>query len=341
VSNSPFASDSVTSAIATLTVVSNPLSLPPFFYEPFDYTNVGAPVSSNTPANWTFGGTGANDLNVANASLSYPGLIASIGNSVTNGGAGLGARRSIGTNISSGTLYFSALFRINDLGYGVWTSAGTAAQVGALTTTNTNTFRLQVMVKSNTPSTYVLGVQKGGTGATTILDTNSHSAGETLFLVGKYDFTVTPNPVTLWINPEASSFGAASDPTNGFVTTTAGIDFNGTNVIDRFNFRQNTAASVPAAMQWDELRVGDSWATVTPKGSTPITPPHFNSANLLSGNRVQLQATGDAGTLVLQASTNLTSWADITNLSSASGSFEFIESTTNSSLRFYRLKASP
>jgi hypothetical protein len=39
--------------------------------------------------------------------------------------------------------------------------------------------------------------------------------------------------------------------------------------IDRFNIRQNTAASVPAAMQWDELRIGTSWASVTPAYVTP------------------------------------------------------------------------
>src|SRR4029079_10468343 len=34
------------------------------FYEPFDYSNIGGPVSVNTPANWATNGAGANDLNV-------------------------------------------------------------------------------------------------------------------------------------------------------------------------------------------------------------------------------------------------------------------------------------
>src|SRR5207253_780499 len=69
---------SVTSAVATLSVVSNSLIL----YEPFDYSNIGASVSSNTPANWAYGGTGANDLNVTSGSLAYAGLAFSLGNSV-------------------------------------------------------------------------------------------------------------------------------------------------------------------------------------------------------------------------------------------------------------------
>src|SRR5262249_48342406 len=91
---------SVTSAPAALVITTNtPGQL--FLYEPFDYPNVGSPVSSNTPANWAYGGTGANDLNVAPGNLSYPGLALSLGNSVTNGGAGLGVRRLLGTAVST------------------------------------------------------------------------------------------------------------------------------------------------------------------------------------------------------------------------------------------------
>src|SRR2546428_5751722 len=71
-------------------------------YEPFDYSNIGGPVSSNTPANWAYGGTGANDLSVVNGSLFYSGLASPLGNSVTNGGAGLGVRRLLGTSVNSG-----------------------------------------------------------------------------------------------------------------------------------------------------------------------------------------------------------------------------------------------
>src|SRR5207248_2770497 len=82
-------------------------------YEPFDYPNIGGPVSSNTPANWSHGGTGTNDLKVAAGNLAYPGLVAGLGNSATNGGAGLAVRRFTGSSVTSGTLFFSTLLRIN------------------------------------------------------------------------------------------------------------------------------------------------------------------------------------------------------------------------------------
>lgn len=245
---------------ATLTVIANNTL---YLYEPFDYANIGSAVTLNNPSNWALNGSGANDLNVAAGNLSYAGLSQSFGNSVTNGGAGLGVRRLFTPSQTNGQVFFSALFQINNLGYGTWN--GGSAQVGALTASDNQTFRLQVMIESNSPSSYIFGVQKSGTGATITFDTtNSHSMGETVFLVGEYDFTTSPNTATLWIDPNASTFGTASPPGAGSLVATDGTD--GAYVIDRFNMRQNTATSVPTAMQWDELRIGASWAAVTPPG---------------------------------------------------------------------------
>ncbi len=331
-------SGSVPSAPATLTVVptNSPGGL--FLYEPFDYTNIGSPVSSNTPANWTYNGSGANDLNVTSGNLSWPGFAASIGNSVTNGGNGLGVRRLFGTNLSSGKIYFSALFRINDLGFGSWT--GQSSQVGALTAPDNTTFRLQVMVKSNSPNGYVIGVQKNGTGATTIFDTTERRAGDAILLVGKYDFTVAANSVTLWINPGATNFSAPSDPITGFISTSTGTDGF---TIDRFNMRQNAAtgsSSVPAAMQWDELRFGLSWAAVTPSawsGNVKIS-----SLTKISSGVFQFAYTnGDGQTYRVFSSTNLIDWQSIgTATQTSPGLFQFTDSNaTNVPYRFYQLRS--
>jgi hypothetical protein len=320
---------SVTSAPpAILTVVSTL----PILYEPFDYPNLGSAVSSNTPSNWTYGGSGTNDFNVTGGSLSYPGLRTSIGNSATNGGVGLGVRRWIGTNVNSGALYFSALFRMNNLGYGTGGWNGVAAQIGGLLSIDNSTFEFQVMVKSNSPSGYIVGVQKGG-GGTPVFDTTEYHANDTLLLIGKYDFSTLPNPATLWINPNSSTFGAALPPATGFISATTGT--NGL-TIDRFNFRQNTATgslSVPAAMQWDELRIGRSWAEV----AQPPRPPRFTLAQFLPDRRIQFQAIGDPGSVAVQVSSNLTEWIDLTNLVSTNGIFDYTQPTPNQPQQFYRL----
>lgn len=328
----------VTSAVAALTISQTNATPELILYEPFDYPNVGGPVSSNTPANWTYGGGGANDLSLVDEDLSYPGLAASIGHSVTNGGAGLGVRRLLGTNISKGKLYFSALFRMNDLGYGAW--SGVSSMAGGLTATDNTSFRLQVLVKSNSPNGYVIGTQKSGSGAVATFETNERHAGDTIFVVGKYDFTVTPNAVTLWVNPSWISFGGP-EPTSGFITSTGGPDGL---VIDRFNMRQNVASgssSVPAAMQWDELRFGFSWASVTP--SAPFYGPPVLTAIRETGDGTFEFIYTNTGSQSYEvfASTNLLQWDYIGGAQEIStNTFQFIDfDAINLDRRFYRLQS--
>jgi hypothetical protein len=323
---------SVTSSIATLSIALPPPP-PPLLYEPFDYSNVGGPVSANTPGNWISSGTGVDDFNITSGNLFHAGLPASIGNSATNGGAGVAIRRLFGQTLNSGTVYFSVLFNL--ISYAGWGSGAVTngAQVCALTSSDNASFRLQVLVKSNTPSTYFIGAQKGGTGSTSIFANTPADLGSTVLLVGKYDFTQTPNPVTLWINPGAGTFGQ-SEPASGALTISTGTDNLG---IDRFNFRQNVltgSSSVPGFMQWDELRIGTNWASVTPPGEKP----QFGTVNLLSGNRLQFQVSADPGILIVEASTNLTNWSEITNLSSSNGVFEYIDPTISQARRFFRVK---
>ena len=323
---------SATSSVATMTVTNAGL----FLYEPFDYSNIGGPVSSNTPANWAYGGGGANDLNVTAGNLWYPGLAQPVGNSVTNGGAGLGVRRLLGTSVNSGVLYFSALYRINDLGFGTWN--GASSQVGALTATDSSSFRLQVMVKSNSPSGYVVGVQKGGAGATATFDTTERHAGDILFLVGKYDFTVSPNSVSLWINPSPSSFGAGSSPPGAISTTTGTDGFT----IDRFNIRQNVvsgANSVPAAMQWDELRVGNAWSAVTLAGPPPAIK--LSNATWLGDGRFQFAYTNAYGfAATIFSSTNLIDWSPVGSATQVGpGLYQFIDANaSNYTQRYYQMR---
>jgi hypothetical protein len=233
-------------------------------HEPFNYSNVGGPVSDNTPANWTFGGTGANDLSVVTGNLSYPGFATSIGNSATNGGDGLGVRRLFGATTASGDLYFSALFNLTSFGT-AWTSPVAGTSVGALTEPNNTGFKVNVVVVKDTAGGsggYLFGLQKGGTGSTVSFDTAPHFQGDTILLVGRYSFDdAAADIISLWINPDSSTFGQVSPTTAPTLTASTGTDSTG---IDRFNMRQNTAASVPEAMQWDELRVGTTWGDVTP-----------------------------------------------------------------------------
>jgi len=187
---------------------------------------------------------------------------------------------------------------------------------------------LQFMVKSNSASGYVFGLQKGGTGSAAVYSTNEYHVGDTVLLVGTYDFTVSPNVVSMWVNPNPTTLGASFAPAP-VLTTSAGADGY---VIDRFNIRQNTATSVPASMQWDELRVGNTWLDVTP----PRPLPRFISTTI-NANQIHLQAVGDGGNMTLQASSNVVNWIDVTTVT---GTLNYSENTA-STPRFYRLKLAP
>ena len=224
---------------------------------------------------------------------------------------------------------------MNNLGYGKWLGSTAAAgvQVGALTAPDSSSFRLQVMVKSNSPSGYLIGVQKGGTGVGAVYDTTEHQVAETVFLVGRYDFTASPNAVSLWINPTSSWFGASSDPISGLLSTNSGTDgFS----IDRFNMRQNTDVSVPGGMQWDELRVGTTWAAVTPPPGAFLT-----NVKKLGNGAFQFSYTNTSAlSNIVYGSSNLVNWTTAgvaTQISS--GVFQFTDpSATNYSRRFYKLR---
>jgi hypothetical protein len=325
---------SMTSAPALLLVTNPPPQInnqPLILYEPFNYTNFGGPISSNNPANWAFNGSGANDLNLTAGNLACVGLAASIGGSVTNGGAGLGTRRLFGSGVSTGTVFFCALFRINNPGYGAWN--GSTAQVGALTATDNQSFRLAVMVRSNSVSGYVIGVQKGGTGATATFAGGEYHAGETVLLVGKYDFNASPNSVSLWINPPSSTFGLVSEPGSGAISANTGADGF---TIDRFNLRQNTASSVPAAMQWDELRVGLTWASVTPPASVLLV----NAKRLANGSFQFAYTNADNISYSVFSSSNLFDWVSNGPATQISpGMFQFIDPAASAvARRFYELR---
>jgi hypothetical protein len=73
----------------------------------------------------------------------------------------------------------------------------------------------------------------------------------------------------------------------------------------------------------------------------PVTPVRFDSITLLPNGQVSLQGSGDPGYFIVQASSNLTDWLNVTNILGAQGSFQYIDSVTNFPQRFYRAKLYP
>lgn len=129
---------------------------------------------------------------------------------------------------------------------------------------------------------FQLGVVKSG--ATNFLnatwDAATYNTNSTIFVVGKYQTVGALYPggtpilsddiASLWINPPSTTFGGYEPA--GALTSTAGDDlmtWGGSNnhTLQSFILRQNGTAvnnQIPLFIVYDELRVGTSWADVTP-----------------------------------------------------------------------------
>jgi hypothetical protein len=255
-------------------------------YEPFGYT-VGSDLAGQSPnggtdtwaATGTGGAGGTDPIIVASGSLTVPGLALSGGNSIAYGGAGLTDRISIGGAQSSGTLYYSFAFRVDDV-TGLSASGGFMA--GFNTTTGTQatqptTVGARLLTRAS-GSGYQIGIERNsGTAANFIFDTTERSAGTTIFVVGSYTFNAGAgnDECRLWINPSILDFGAAAAPPPTLTAPSAGTDLAS---IASFLFRQGSAAAVPPSVVADELRVDTTWA-----GVTPVPEPGASALIALAG----------------------------------------------------------
>lgn len=267
-------------------------------YEPFDYavgkltgnTNPTAPANSNGFANtnvWSLTGTAAtNGPDVIGGNLSYPNLVASVGSmgQLSGNGLGLNANRiAIPDHAAGSTVYFSMIVQVptGTTDFGSSTTSGsffTGLQyhpdsIGGMEY-NSNASAAVLTVHADTAGDgYELGIGFRDTAGARVFDTTKRLAGETLFLVGKYEIGVgnQDDVASLFINPDLSTglepgvptVLSANNATSGiydYFYSAAGTQLE-TN-IRSFILRNNGVE--PDHMNVDELRIGDSWAEVTP-----------------------------------------------------------------------------
>lgn len=324
-------SGSATSSLARLTVVATTGGL--LSYEPFDY----APDQLLTAANsaWTLNGSG-NDTRVTSGSLSIPGLLASVGNSITNGGSGAAVRSPLPSPVINGELYYSFAFRLDSLGT-VFTN--TASFVAAFYSSSDNAYYARFMARTNAPGQYDLGLTKvSPSGTTPVWAPDAFLENEIVFVVARYTFnasTTTDDQVDLWINPDPASFSAVSPPPATLSAQLTGTDAS---VIDQFTFRQNTAANTPAALSFDELRLGRTWASVTPKA---IIPPPVMAIVRTGNNAVLSWPTNDSADYVLEGIAGFNDadgWLPVNESPVVQGTNNIVTVNAASGSKLFRLK---
>ncbi len=133
--------------------------------------------------------------------------------------------------------------------------------------------------------------------------------------------------------PDTSGATAAVNYSN-VVSGAAGVVYDGSAgggkvVYLGFPFETILSSSVRNAYMADILDYFDG------------TPLQFQSISRLPDDQVKLIMSGLTGTYTLETAAVLNAWGSLTNLTNTTGTFEFTDSATNSSTKFYRLKTFP
>ncbi len=204
---------------------------------------------------------------ISAGSLSISGLAPSTGNSVSYGGASgdSSAVWGLGGPVTTGTLYYSMAFQVTALG-GLTT--GGAIAFGFNNSTGSQTGQPTVIASCLeirlSGTGYNLGLNKNTTAAQAVYDSvDTFATGSTLFLVGSYTFntgTTSDDSTSLWINPDSSTFGAASAPT-ATITSANGTDITSASIASTL---VREASTIEPNMTLDDIRVGTAWSDVTP-----------------------------------------------------------------------------
>lgn len=215
--------------------------------EQFDYS--AGSLYTGSGGAWTESAAGT-DPTVTGGSLTYTGLADSSGNAVQFAAAGSQGWTALSSGVSAGSVYFSFLMQVSSsVGAVAFASLESGSGLPAIT----------VCIQNN-GSGFNFGVKSGGTASTTSATfesrDNVRDFNTTYLVAGRFDFGGAGGTDTyLYIDPTP---GSADPGTGGAIVTDAPqTAFNGT--ISRFYLLDTTPSVV-----FDELRVGTTWADVTP-----------------------------------------------------------------------------
>ena len=276
-----------------------------YLNEPFDYP--AGNLSAASP--WT--GAGSN-LKMISGNLTNGGLSNPVPSSATKaqslGSAADGKRTfnaiAVGGPGTDGSLYVSFLLRQTTLA----ASSGPLLALSDATSVGSTGIGALVVYLNKSGTQFQIGVKKDGS-AVQYPTSGTYALNDTVLVVARYKFntgSVNDDTVTLWINPALNGIEPAPGPTGIAETTVAGVaDF--TVGLQYLHLRANSSTA-SGINEVDNVRVGDTWADVTPTGTVvPLAAPYVTRVFLTSGG------------LVLRGTTFISvSMGMVTNFSSSS-----------------------
>lgn len=249
-----------------------------FVAQTFESFNFSGLANAN---GWTVqsGTTGfINTLNTSSDqgnSLAFSGLPSSVGNRIT---LVAGNAEDINKSVTGLTTigYYSFLLKVSDT-LGLSTNANGDYFIGFTTATGTSTvLASRVYVKKATGNNFLLGIQNASSGAAaTTFTSTAYPIGTTVFVTVKLDKSTSPIAASLFVNPTPGAVEPTPTVTNNLGTATL-------SAIGALFIRQaGTAITGTGNLQIDEIRVGATWADVTP--AAIIAPTVVASTSGLTG----------------------------------------------------------
>lgn len=227
-------------------------------------------------------------------SLSYPGLQASAGNRInlTSTGTEDINKPFVPTGTSA---YLSFLLNVQNT-TGLTTAGAYYTGFGGTAGTVVSIYFPRVSIKlGTTPGTFQVGIlnTSGGVGAVATYLPTEFATGTTLFIVVKTNSTTGVGGVinsSLWVNP----IPGAAEPAAG-VTNSGGTSTWPTNGIQSVFLRQ---AAGTGNLEIDEIRAGNTWASVTPAAASGCVTYNTITATACSNYTLNSQTYASSGTYI-------------------------------------------
>jgi hypothetical protein len=258
---------------------------------------------------WTISG-GTAPATVEAGNLEVSGLPASTGKRIQMDGDGGTFTRGDGAGtldatINGNAVYFSYILHLTDVD-SYTTTYETISEVSIA-----GNFLCVIQMKDNGNGKVKFATRRAAGGSPTAGSSNPtpYATNAAIFIVGKLEVNNGGNDIAkLWVDPDASTFGAASDPVTDATSTSGGSDPANGAAFGGFRFTAGIGAEV------DSLRIGQTWAEVTTAGvaltnaklAFTTQPSTAVAGATLAPVVVQVQSAGGANLATNDVSVTLT-----------------------------------
>jgi hypothetical protein len=228
---------------------------------------------------WRYAGNQTANNNppgITGGSLGYPGLAPSTGNSVAYDTSQIASARIeipggpyTGVTGTDATIYWSGLMKVTSLG-SLTTGLSGILLAHISNTVGPGTLPTAVggslKIKADGTGGYFIGTGVNNANAALVFTSTAYQPNDTVFVVGSYTSVAggANDFVKMWVNPSPATFGAGSPPTETLMgTTVTGATGEPVTSMAAFALRNVNTVGDPDVL-FDELRIGESWASVTP-----------------------------------------------------------------------------